>query len=168
MDYANPEVFAKFAVNRPGQIEAIRQPLYDLQAYPAAGATSLTFFAVPNGQSSKTLSDTNMETAGSLPNPKRFLVLGISLQFFPEQFSRVPQVRRLELIPSLTMFGKSFRQLRTLNFSLVRSRTFKRRFICSRRRLGFPVLPECPTHQQRARICSRARRTLPHPEHRSR
>lgn len=83
MDYANPEVFAKFAVNRPGQIEAIRQPLYDLQAYPAAGATSLTFFAVPNGQSSKTLSDTNMETAGSLPNPKRFLVLGISLQFFP-------------------------------------------------------------------------------------
>jgi hypothetical protein len=83
MEYANPEVFAKYAVNRPGQIEAIRQPLYDYQAYAAAGQTSLTFFAVPNGQSGKTLSDTNMETAGSLPNPKRFLVLGISLQFFP-------------------------------------------------------------------------------------
>jgi len=83
MDYANPEVFARYAVNRPGQIEAIRQPLYDYQTYAAAGQTSLTFFAVPNGQSSKTLSDTNMETAGSLPNPKRFLVLGISVQMFP-------------------------------------------------------------------------------------
>ena len=83
MDYANPEVFAKYAVNRPGQIEAIREPLYDYQAYAAAGQTSLTFFAVPQGQSSKTLADTNMEVAGSLPNPKRFLVLGISVQFFP-------------------------------------------------------------------------------------
>lgn len=82
-DFTNPDVFAKFAVNRPGQIEAIKQPLYDYQAYPAAGSTQLNFFAIPKGQSSKTLADTNMETAGALPNPKRFLVTGISIQFFP-------------------------------------------------------------------------------------
>ena len=82
-NYADPNVFAKYAVNRPGQIEAVRQPLYDYQAYAVAGQTSLTFFAVPNGQSGKTLSDTNMEVAGSLPNPKRFLILGVSVQFFP-------------------------------------------------------------------------------------
>lgn len=79
----SPAVFAQYAVNRPGELEVVRQPLYDFQAYPAAGSTQLTFFAIPKGQSSKTFADTNMETAGSLPNPKRFLVEGISVQFFP-------------------------------------------------------------------------------------
>lgn len=82
-DYTNPDVFQKYAVNRPGQIEAIKQPLYDYQAYPAIGATQLNFFAIPKGQAGKTLADTNMETAGALPNPKRFLTTGISVQFFP-------------------------------------------------------------------------------------
>lgn len=82
-DYSNPEVFMKYAVNRPGQIEAVRQPLYDYQAYAQAGQTSLTFFGTPQGQGGKTLADTNMEAAGALPNPKRFLALGVSVQFFP-------------------------------------------------------------------------------------
>jgi hypothetical protein len=85
-DFTNPNVFAKYAVNRAGEIEAVRQPLYDYQAYAQAGQTSLTFFAIPRGQAGKTLADTNMDVAGSLANPKRFLVLGISIVFFPGLF----------------------------------------------------------------------------------
>lgn len=73
----------KYNVNRPGQIEGIRQSLYDFQTYAAAGQTSLTFFQVPVGQSGKTKADTNMETAGSLPAPKRFFVESIEIMFFP-------------------------------------------------------------------------------------
>lgn len=73
----------QFNVNRAGQIEGIRQSLYDFQPYAVGGQTSLTFFQVPAGQSGKTLEDTNMEVAGSLPSPKRFLVESIELHFFP-------------------------------------------------------------------------------------
>lgn len=73
---------AKYNVNRPGW-EAIRQSLYDFQAYAAAGHSTLTFFAVPNGQSSKTLSDTNMTLAGQLPAAQEFLVNSIEVVFFP-------------------------------------------------------------------------------------
>ena len=72
----------KYAVNRPGQDEGIWQPLYDYQTYAAAGQTSLNFFQIPQGQSSKTLADTNMEAAGALPVPKRFLIQGIEIVFF--------------------------------------------------------------------------------------
>jgi hypothetical protein len=73
----------KYAVNRGGEYEGIRQTLYDFQAYAQGGQTSLTFFQVPQGQSSKTLFDTNMEVAGSLPAPKHFLVQSIEIYFFP-------------------------------------------------------------------------------------
>lgn len=81
--YASVDAFQRYSVNRPGQLEVVKQPLYDYQTYPAAGATQLTFFAIPKGQSGKTLADTNMEVAGSLPNPKKFLVLGIEVFFIP-------------------------------------------------------------------------------------
>lgn len=71
----------QFAVNRPGQ-EAIRSSLYDFQAYAAAGQTSLTFFQIPVGQNGKTKADTNMESAGSLPSPKRFVIETMELYFF--------------------------------------------------------------------------------------
>jgi hypothetical protein len=73
----------KYKVNRPGESEVIRQSLFDFQPYLAAGQSSLTFFQVPNGQSSKTIADTNMEMAGTLPNPKYFLVEGIEIFFYP-------------------------------------------------------------------------------------
>lgn len=73
----------KYRVNRPGEAEVIRQSLYDYQTYAIAGQTSLTFFQVPVGQSSKTIADTNMEMAGALPRPKYFLIEGIEVQFFP-------------------------------------------------------------------------------------
>lgn len=74
---------ANYAVNRGGEYEGVRQSLYDFQTYGSAGATSFTFFQVPQGQSSKTLDDTNLEVAGSLPAPKHFLVQSIEILFFP-------------------------------------------------------------------------------------
>jgi hypothetical protein len=78
----NRAQLSKYSVNRPGW-EAIKQTLYDFQAYAAAGQTFLQFFAVPAGQSSKTLSDTNMTLAGQLPKNQEFLVQSIEVQFFP-------------------------------------------------------------------------------------
>ena len=77
------EELNRYNVNRVGQVEGIRQSLYDFQTYAQAGQTSLQFFQVPQGQSGKTLADTNMEVAGSLPSPKRFLVESIEVHFFP-------------------------------------------------------------------------------------
>lgn len=74
---------AQFAVNRKDQLEVVRQSLYDFQQYGTAGSTQFTFFAIPQGQSSKTRADTNMPTAGSLPAPQRFAIQGIEVYFFP-------------------------------------------------------------------------------------
>lgn len=81
-----------FNVNRPEAQEAIWQPLYDFQAYAAAGQTQLSFFSNPIGQGTtshpgstgpKTKADTNMTNAGLLPNPQRFYCIGIEVVFFP-------------------------------------------------------------------------------------
>jgi len=73
---------SRYSVNRPGW-EAVKQSLYDYQAYAAAGQTNLSFFALPVGQSSKTLSDTNMTLAGQLPKNQEFLVTSIEVWFVP-------------------------------------------------------------------------------------
>lgn len=73
----------QYDVNRRGQYEGIRQSLYDITTYANAGQTSLQFFQVPRGQSSKTLADTNMQSAGQLPQPQHFLVESIEILFFP-------------------------------------------------------------------------------------
>lgn len=72
-----------YAVNRAGEYEVTRQTQYDFQSYASGGQTSLTFFQLPQGQSGKTLADTNLEVAGSLPAPKYFLVESIEVVFFP-------------------------------------------------------------------------------------
>jgi len=70
----------KFAVNVAGMMEAITQPLYSYQAYPAAGtAGSLTFFQ--SALATVTLEDTNMQAVGQLPAPQQFLIQGISVDF---------------------------------------------------------------------------------------
>lgn len=71
-----------YNVNREGW-EAIRQTLYDYQAYAAAGVTQLTYFALPVGQGGKTLSDTNMSLAGQLPANQEFLIQSIEVHFLP-------------------------------------------------------------------------------------
>lgn len=74
----------KYSVNRAGW-EAVRQSLYDFQAYAAAGQAQLTFFALPKGQGApvKTESDTNMTLAGQIPANQEFLAQSIEIHFFP-------------------------------------------------------------------------------------
>lgn len=72
----------RYSVNRPGW-EAIKQSLYDFQAYAAAGHTFLNFFAQPVGQANKTFSDTNLTLAGQLPKNQEFLVQSIEVFFSP-------------------------------------------------------------------------------------
>lgn len=83
-----------YSVNRLGEAEGIRQTLYDFLLYPLLGALAFQFFQLPKGQgvttspgatvgSAKTIFDTNMEAAGSLPNPKSFLVESIEVMVFP-------------------------------------------------------------------------------------
>jgi hypothetical protein len=78
----NRQELERYNVYRPGW-EAIRQSLYDFQAYAAAGSTLLTFFALPLGQGGKTLSDTNMNLAGQLPSNVEFLLQSIEIHVFP-------------------------------------------------------------------------------------
>lgn len=73
---------SRYVVNRPGW-EVVRQSLYDFQTYPTAGASTLTFFALPVGQSGKTLSDTNMTLASQLPANQEFLLQSIEVLFHP-------------------------------------------------------------------------------------
>ena len=73
----------QYSVNRENQYEATRQTLYDTLSYPATGTSNLTFFQDPIGQSGKTKEDTNMETGGTLPAPKHFLIQSIEIRVFP-------------------------------------------------------------------------------------
>ncbi len=73
----------QYDVNRRGEYEGIRQTLYDSATYVAAGQTQLQFFQTPQGQGGKTIADTNMKSAGQLPQPQHFLVESIEIQFFP-------------------------------------------------------------------------------------
>jgi len=84
----------RFKVNRAGQQEAIWQPLYDYLTYASVGQTELSFFANPIGQGAtshpgstgpKTRADTNMDLAGTLPSPQRFLVTSLEVLFWPAE-----------------------------------------------------------------------------------
>lgn len=77
------QAMKKYDVNRAGAVEALWNPLYDYQTYPTAGVQELLFFQVPQGQGGKTLDDTNLEIAGSLPAPKEFLITSVQVVFYP-------------------------------------------------------------------------------------
>lgn len=79
----NAADLTKYRVNRAGQLEVIRQTLYDFQVYAQAGQTSLSFFQVPVGQAGKTKADTNMQLAGQLPAGQQFVVQSAEVYFFP-------------------------------------------------------------------------------------
>lgn len=72
---------SRYSVNRPGW-EAVKQSLYDYQAYAAAGQSVLSFFTLPVS-GTKTLSDTNMTLAGQLPKNQEFLITSIEVFFSP-------------------------------------------------------------------------------------
>lgn len=79
-DMLNP---AAYAVNVNGVMEAISQPLYSYQSYPAVGtAQPLQFFqSQPIG--TVTQEDTNMQLPGQLPSPQSFLIQGIGVDYLP-------------------------------------------------------------------------------------
>lgn len=74
---------SQYSVNVANMMECITQPLYSYQAYPAAGTVNpLTFFqSQPVGVI--TAEDTNMQLAGVLPSPQRFLIEGIGVDYLP-------------------------------------------------------------------------------------
>jgi len=85
-------------VTNPGQSEVIRQRLYDYQLYATAGVTQLTFFQNPIGAgitsaiggtvgSAKTIWDTNMQLAGTLPSGIAYMVESIEVLFLPGSVS---------------------------------------------------------------------------------
>ncbi|HEV3041879.1 MAG TPA: hypothetical protein VHA33_29210 [Candidatus Angelobacter sp.] len=58
----------------------ITQPLYDSASFgPGAAMTQLNMFQLQRGQGGKTLAQTNMQQAGFLPNPQRFILRAIRL-----------------------------------------------------------------------------------------
>lgn len=84
------EYLRRFAVNKPGQPEVIRQTLYDHELLPGAGVTQLSFFQSPIGQglatalgapvgSRKTRADTNMTLAGQLSTLLNFVIQKIEV-----------------------------------------------------------------------------------------
>ena len=85
------EARQSYSVNRLDATEGIRQSLYDFQLYPAAGLPQFTFFQLQQGQglsshplnanNVKGIWDSNMESSGQLPNPKRFLIESIEVSF---------------------------------------------------------------------------------------
>ncbi len=88
----DPSLLSKFDVNRKGLKEVIWAPLYDYAAYPSVGMSSLTLFAQPEGQGvtsvpgasgGKTLADTNMSAAGSVPAGQMFIATDIQVVFQP-------------------------------------------------------------------------------------
>lgn len=70
----------QFSVNSLEKMEAITQPLYSYQSYPAAGANTLTFFQTQVG-GAVTLEDTNMQLQGQLPAPQKYLIQGIGIDY---------------------------------------------------------------------------------------
>lgn len=74
------QLMDKYAVNLPGQVEVIWQPLYHYQTYAAAGGTAFTFFQTPIGQGGLTLSDTNMQTAGAVPKGQTFVATALQVE----------------------------------------------------------------------------------------
>lgn len=76
-----------------GNVETIRQSLYDTAVMPLAGSVQLAFFANPVGQglsaapgnatNPKTRADTNMTLAGQLPTAQAFLIESIEVDFQP-------------------------------------------------------------------------------------
>lgn len=89
---ADPMNAQGYRTQRAELPEDLWQPLYDRVNYPAAGATTLSFFSAPKGTSAtlitagaaaartKTQRDTNLENQNVVPT-KMFKFVGISIAF---------------------------------------------------------------------------------------
>jgi len=70
-----------------GVLRPLKQPIYDTNIYPAAGAAAMQFFAIPLGQPmpvtavAKTLADTNLQQASQLGTPNNFELYGFKFKY---------------------------------------------------------------------------------------
>jgi hypothetical protein len=86
---ANISDISQFNVINWNDWEITTQSLYDSAVYLAAGQPSLAFFQQPIGQGvgfgggAKSLSDTNLNLAGQLPNGQMFIVTSVEINFQP-------------------------------------------------------------------------------------
>ena len=88
-----PDYISSHTVGVPGTKDVIWGPLYDAQAYPSAGSTQLTFFALPQGQGTsstpgvgvvaKSVFYTNIITNNQLSLGNEFYAVGSETLFFP-------------------------------------------------------------------------------------
>ncbi len=91
IDQTAGQELASYGVVVEGTVEKIRWSLYDSLTYAGAGQVQLIFFQAQKGApgtvgaaaGNKTLQDTNMIQAGSLPSYQNFLAEGIELYFLP-------------------------------------------------------------------------------------
>lgn len=83
MDMMNPAWAQNFAVNVAGMQEAITQPFYSYQSYPAAGSVNPLQFFQTTATGATTLEDTNMQLAGQLSAGQSFLIQGIGVDYLP-------------------------------------------------------------------------------------
>ena len=107
-----PAYISSHTVGVPGQKDVIWGPLYDAQAYPSAGSTLLTFFAVPQGQGTssapgagavaKSIWDTNMITNNQLSLGNEFYAIGSETLFFPGVNNSTSTTASFGIEPSLT------------------------------------------------------------------
>lgn len=74
---------SSYAVNVNGMMECITQPLFSYQSYPAAGTVNPLVFFQSQPIGAITAEDTNMQLAGVLPSPQRFLIEGIGVDYLP-------------------------------------------------------------------------------------
>lgn len=72
--------------------DVVYWPLYDANSWASAGQTQLNYFNQPIGQGTttapgasgtKTISDTNMNSAGLLPKGNDFFMTGVEFQLYP-------------------------------------------------------------------------------------
>lgn len=91
--FPNVGQFRDYMASQLGQVEVVKQSLYDTVLYPTAGAAQMLFFQNPVGQglsaspgnanNPKALTDTNMDLAGQLPAPQGFWVQSVEVDFQP-------------------------------------------------------------------------------------
>lgn len=88
------EDFQRYRVTDRNQSEITRQRFYDYQLYPLAGLQQANFFSQPIGQgvttalgatvgTTKTLFDTNMRQANTLPSGLEYIIESIEVPFWP-------------------------------------------------------------------------------------
>lgn len=111
-----PPEMTRFLQVGPNE-EAVDQPLYSMQSYLTAGATSYTFFQQSRGQATNGVADTNMDNAGSLSAGKRFAITALGVHFIPS----APQVNNAgaSTLSALNDIKKVIEGIGSLNLTIL-------------------------------------------------